>query len=344
MNDRPLPRPAYSGGSKPSGPLNALVFLPALNEEATLAYVLRGLPDELPGVDSIQCLVVDDGSTDGTADIAAREGAMVVRHGNNMGVGKAFQTAVDEALRLGSDVMVTIDADGQFDTGQIPELIRPILEGNADLVTGSRFHQVGRPEGMPLIKYWGNRWIARLVRFFSGVGLADVSCGFRAYSREALLHLNLFGQFTYTQETILDLAFKGAKIVEVPVNVRYFRGRRSRVAGSISRYALNAAKIITRTVRDFRPLRFFGTMGLAVFLVGLLADLWLLRHYVLTGTFTPYKAFGFVGGTLNVAGIFLAGLGLLADMLDRIRVNQERILYYHKKHAFDDQRNDRASP
>lgn len=338
MIDRPLSRREFASGRPRTGPGRALIFVPALNEEATIAGVLRGLPGEIRGVETIQRLVVDDGSTDRTAEIAEAEGALVVRHGKNLGVGKAFQTAVDVALRLGSDVMVTIDADGQFDTAQIPQLIGPVLEGNADLAAGCRFHSRRRPQGMPLVKYWGNRWIAGLMRLLSGVALADVSCGFRAYSREALLHLNLFGRFTYTQETILDLAFKGAKIVEVPVTVRYFGGRRSRVAGSIPLYALNAGKIITRTVRDFRPLRFFGTLGLAVFGVGLAADLFLLRHYLVTGSFTPFKAVGFVGGTLNVAGILLGGLGLLADMLDRIRANQERILYYHKKHAFDDER------
>jgi hypothetical protein len=188
---------------------------------------------------------------------------------------------------------------------------------------------------MPLIKYWGNLLVARLLRFFAGVDLADVSCGFRAYSREALLNLNLFGKFTYTQETILDLSFKGLRIAEVPVNVQYFEGRKSRVAGSIFRYAINSGKIITRTVRDFRPLRFFGGIGLTAFLLGCLLDGGLFWYYLKTGTFSPYKVVGFTGAALNIVGILLAGLGLLADMLDRIRTNQERILYYHKKHAFD---------
>jgi glycosyltransferase involved in cell wall biosynthesis len=316
--------------------VKAVIFLPAFNEEQSISEVLRSLPTSLQGVDTVERLVVDDGSTDRTAEIAEEEGAIVVRHFANRGVGKAFHTAVDEALRLGADLLVTIDADGQFDSAQIPELIRPIVDDKADLVTGCRFVCQKRPENMPHLKYWGNLTVARLLRFLAGVDLADVSCGFRAYSREALLNLNLFGKFTYTQETILDLSFKGLRIGEVPVNVRYLEGRKSRVAGSVFRYAINAGKIITKTVRDFRPLRFFGTIGLAVFLLGLVLDGWLLWYYLTAGTFSPYKIIGFTGAALNIVGILLAGLGLVADMLDRIRSNQERILYYHKRHVFED--------
>jgi glycosyltransferase involved in cell wall biosynthesis len=300
-----------------------LIAMPALDEEESVAQVLGSLPTRLDGVSSIDLLVVDDGSTDRTAEVAEEAGALVVRHPVNRGVGKAFHTAVNQALHLGIDLLVTIDADGQFD---------------ADLVTGCRFICQKRPENMPVFKYWGNLVVARMLRFVAGVDLADVSCGFRAYGREALLNLNLFGKFTYTQETLLDLSFKELRIAEVPVNVTYFPGRKSRVAGSIFRYALNSGKIITRTVRDFRPLRFFGGIGLAIFALGCILDGWLLWHYLKTGTFTPYKVVGFSGAALNIVGILLAGLGLLADMLDRIRTNQERILYFHKKRAFDESR------
>jgi glycosyltransferase involved in cell wall biosynthesis len=304
-----------------------LIAMPALDEEESVAQVLGSLPTRLDGVSSIDLLVVDDGSTDRTAEVAEEAGALVVRHPVNRGVGKAFHTAVNQALHLGIDLLVTIDADGQFDAAQIP-----------DLVTGCRFICQKRPENMPVFKYWGNLVVARMLRFVAGVDLADVSCGFRAYGREALLNLNLFGKFTYTQETLLDLSFKELRIAEVPVNVTYFPGRKSRVAGSIFRYALNSGKIITRTVRDFRPLRFFGGIGLAIFALGCILDGWLLWHYLKTGTFTPYKVVGFSGAALNIVGILLAGLGLLADMLDRIRTNQERILYFHKKRAFDESR------
>jgi len=315
--------------------VKVLIAIPVFNEEASIARVLRSLPASLSGVDQIERLVVDDGSSDRTAELARNEGALVVVHPRNHGVGRAFQTAVEQALLRGADIMVTIDGDGQFDPEQIPELLKPIVDDRADVVTGCRFRGAVRPDGMPWVKYQGNLWMARLIRSLSGVDLSDASCGFRAYGREALMHLNLFGGFTYTQETILDMAFKGARIAEVPVHVRYFEGRESRVAGSIPRYALNTAKIILRTVRDFKPFRFFGGLGLGVFAIGALFDLWLLRHYLLTGGFTPYKIIGVAGGGLNLIGLALGGLGLLADMLERIRLNQERLLYYHKKAAYD---------
>lgn len=335
--------PAVRGGSVSTKPLRAIISVPAYNEEATIVDVLRALPSTVPGVSEAVRLVVDDGSTDRTADLAEREGVSVIRHPRNLGVGKAFRTAVNRALESGADILLTVDGDGQFDPRQIANLAAPIIAGRADVVTGGRFSGAGRPPGMPRVKYWGNLWVAWLVRLFSGAELADVSCGFRAYSREALLQLNLFASFTYTQETILDLAFKEARIEEVPVDVKYFSGRRSRVAGSIFRYAINSAKIIARTVRDFRPFQFFGTIGLAVFLVGLTLDLWLAAHYVRTGNFSPYKVVGFVGGALNITGILLAGVGLLADMLTHIRINQERILYFHKKRTFEGREHDEDS-
>jgi glycosyltransferase involved in cell wall biosynthesis len=310
-----------------------VIALPALNESDNLPGVLRSLPRELPGVRDVRFVVVDDGSTDATASIARDEGASVIQHPRTLGVGKAFQTALNAALRMDADILVTMDADGQFDPGEIPDLVAPVLRGEADFVTGTRFVGASRPPNMPWVKYWGNTFVTLFLRHFTMRGLTDVSCGFRAYSREALYNLNLFGKFTYTQETILDLSFKDLRLVEVPVRVRYFPDRESRVAASVPRYGVNALKIIVRTARDFKPMRFFGVLGVLVFLLGLALDGWLLAYFLKNGSFSPYKFVGFVGVTLNVAGILVFGLALLADMLDRMRVNQERLLYYLRKAA-----------
>ncbi len=314
--------------------MKLVVCLPALNEEKSVGKVLAGIPSSIVGVSEIIPVVVDDGSTDQTARIAEEAGAWVVRHAVSKGVGGAFHSAVIEALTRRADLLVTLDADAQFDPAEIPEVIAPIIDGTADFVTGTRFNARVRPENMPRLKYWGNRQVARIVGFLTGLKLSDVSCGFRAYSREALLHLNLFGRFTYTQETILDLVFKELRLEEVPVSVRYFPGRRSRVAGSVVRYALNVLKIMLRTVRDFRPLRFFGTAGLVLFAAGLCLDGWLVRYYLKTGSFSPYKIVGFAGLVLNIAGILFIGLGLVADMLDRMRANQEKLLYFEKRRYY----------
>jgi uncharacterized membrane protein len=167
-----------------------------------------------------------------------------------------------------------------------------------------------------------------------GERLRDVSCGFRAYSLEAILNLNLLGKHTYTQESIFDLVFKGLRVTEVPITVRYFQDRKSRVASNLIRYGLNALKIIIRTARDFMPLRFFGVFAGFVLAVGAALDLWLLIFWLRTGSFSPYKFVGFTGTALLVVGLLVLGFALLADMLDRLRVNQERLLYQQRKVLF----------
>jgi glycosyltransferase involved in cell wall biosynthesis len=314
--------------------MKIVISLPALNEAATIGGVLESLPRQIEGADSVEYLVVDDGSTDATADAALSQGARVVSHGRNLGLGQAFHTAVGEALGAGGHVLVTIDADGQFDASEIPLLVEPILEGRAEVVTGSRFHEGQRPPGMPRMKFWGNRFFAWLVNTLLGEHLRDVSCGFRAYSRDALMNLNLIGKHTYTQESLLDLLHKGMRVVEVPISVRYWPERESRVAGSLVVYGVNALKIILRTARDFKPLRFFGVIAGAVILLGVVMDLWLLSYWLESGEFSPYKFVGFTGTGLVVVGLLILGFALLADMLDRLRINQERVLYQQRKMMF----------
>jgi glycosyltransferase involved in cell wall biosynthesis len=266
--------------------MHALIAIPAFNEESTLDLVLADLPRTFEGGKVLDILVIDDGSTDRTVEIARQRGALVVSHRRNLGLGEAFKTAVAAALEKGADVLVTIDADGQFDAGQIPDLVRPIAAGEADVVTGSRFQDGTRPAGMPRARYWGNRFFSALLTSLLAERLRDVSCGFRAYSREALLNLNTIGTYTYTQESIFDLIHKGLRVTEVPITVHYSSERRSRVAGSLVRYGFNALKIIARTTRDFKPLRFFGVFALLVLAVGAALDLWLVVFYLRTGGFS----------------------------------------------------------
>jgi glycosyltransferase involved in cell wall biosynthesis len=316
------------------GVLKVLIAIPALNEQETVGDVLRGLPNDMPGVRSRALVVVDDGSTDRTSEVARAAGARVIRHRRNLGLGQAFGTAVNAALEEGVDVLVTIDADGQFDSSQIPDLLAPIREGQAEVVTGSRFIAAGRPPTMPRVRYWGNLFFSALLSRLLGEHLHDVSCGFRAYSREALLNLNLFGKHTYTQESLFDLVFKGMRVVEVPIDVTYKSVRKSRVAASLPRYGINALKILARTARDFRPLRFFGIFAGLIFALGAGMGAWLLVYFLRTGSFSPYKFVGFTGMGLVVVAILVLGFALLADMLDRLRVNQERVLYQQRKMMF----------
>ena len=309
--------------------------MPALNEEEGISEVIKSLPKEIEGIEEVRVLVVDDGSTDDTAKIAKESGADVVSHGSNKGVGSAFQSAVQYALENGVDILVSIDADRQFNSDQIPHIIQPILNKEADMVTGNRFEN-GIPENMPKSKYWGNEQMSKLISLISGQKFRDVSCGFRAYNREALLRLNLFGAFTYTQESILDMVFKGLRVVEFPVDVIYFKERKSRVAGSVVKYAFRTSNIILSTLRDYKPMVFFGGMGGISLIIGLIFEIFLFIHYFLDGSFTPYKSFGFIGLGFLVVGLLLVIVGLLANMFNRVRENQEKILYELKKERYDD--------
>jgi len=307
-----------------------LVYIPALNEEKQIAQVIASVPLKIAGIGKVECLVVDDGSTDQTAAAALASGAQVVSHGRNQGVGMAFQSAVQFAWEHGADILVGIDADGQFDAAEIPLLIAPILQNQADMVIGKRFTQ-GKPQHMSPIKYWGNRMVARLVSSISDQKFEDVSCGFRAYNREALLRLNVFEKFTYTHESILSLVYQGLRVVEMPISIRYYPERQSRVAGSIAKYASKTSRIILRVLLDYRPLRVFGTLGSLCFLIGLGCEAFLFTRYALLGSFSPYKTIGFIGLGFIIFGMLVFLLALIAEMLNRLRLNQDRLLIELKK-------------
>ncbi|MDD3475012.1 MAG: glycosyltransferase family 2 protein [Candidatus Dojkabacteria bacterium] len=315
--------------------MKLLVYIPAFNEEETIKEAIKAIPKNIDGVDSFDILVVDDGSTDRTAQFAKDAGAIVVSHGVNKNVGMAFRTALDYARDHRYEILVSIDADRQFNANQIPEIIKPILNNEANMVLGNRFAE-GMPENMPKTKYWGNKQMSKLISFISKQTFRDVSCGFRAYGIESILRLNLFGKFTYTQETILDMATKGMRIVEFPVDVTYFKnGRVSRVAANVLSYAVKTLKIILRSLRDYKPMFFFGGSGGVSVGIGLLFIIAMFIHYFITGEFTPYKFFGFIGLGFLIWGALLFVIGLLADMMNRLRMNQERILYRLNKDRFD---------
>lgn len=315
--------------------MRLLISIPAYNEEKTIAQVIKSIPSHIEGVERIEIFVIDDGSDDATRERALAVGASVFSFSENKGLSRAFQRGVEESLTRGADIMVNIDADGQFDGKDIPRLIEPIINNEADLVAGSRFIDKSLAPTMPKLKRWGNKKVSRLISFIVGKKFYDVSCGFRAYSREALLHLNLFGKFTYTHETFLNLAFKDLRIKEVPIKVRGEREfGESKIAQSLWKYGYNIFNTIFRTMLDYKPLKFFGWGGIILFLVGIVFDLFIGVRLLAIGAVTPYKTIGFIGLALNIFGLLLIIVGLLADMLNRIRMTQERILYYEKKRTY----------
>lgn len=315
-----------------------VVMVPAFNEEKRIGEVIKKIPKNI-GQIMVIVLVVNDGSKDETRRVAEKLGAIVISHPTNYGVGKAFQTGLQKALELGADYMVNIDADGQFSPSEIKKLIEPIINGEAEYVVSDRFldenGRIRMPKNMPKDKYYGNLLMARLISFLAGQKFNDVSCGFRAYSKKAMLMLDLMGKFTYTQESFIDLAEKGLRIKSIPVSVKYFSERKSRVASNVFVYALRTLKIIVRTFRDYRPLLFFFYLSLVPAFVSLVSGMFLLIYFLNTGTFTPYKIVGFIFIYFSAFTFGLWFLGFLADMFTRIRLYQEKILLYEKMRLYD---------
>jgi glycosyltransferase involved in cell wall biosynthesis len=311
--------------------LRLLVAIPCLDEAATISQVIKEIPRSMPGVDQVDVLVIDDGSSDNTSNEARSAGAGVLRHPRNRGVGSAFQSAVNYAVEHDYDFMVNIDGDRQFNPQDIPKLVAPVVAGEADMVTASRFVDSAFTPAMPRVKLVGNHMMSYLISNLVRRKFMDVSCGFRCYSRESLLELNLHGAFTYTQETFLDFAAKRMEIKEVPIEVVYFADRKSRVAGNIVRYAINTAKIIFRGYRDYFPLRFFWGIAAILAIPATLLAIMFFVHYLVTDTFSGYLFAGFGSAFLFSMAMVFFVLGIVTDMLDRIRTNQERILYLLKK-------------
>ncbi len=316
--------------------MKLIILIPAYNEEDAIGSVINKIPDDIFGIDEKEIVVINDGSSDNTASNSKGAGAQVFSHQENKGVGIAFRTGIEQSLIRKADLVVTIDGDGQFNPSDISELIKPVIKKEADFVTASRFlKKEFIPFNMPKIKIWGNKIVSRIVSFLVGKKFYDVTCGFRAYSKEAILNLNLFGDFTYTQETFLDLSFKQLKIKEIPIRVQYFSDRKSRVTKSLLKYIFQVFKIILKTLRDYKPLKFFGSIGIFIFLLGIFADVYIFIYFLKTGFFTPYKFLAFIGGFLNALGVGIFILGLVADMLLRLRKNQEKLLYYQKKKFYE---------
>ena len=312
-----------------------VVMLPALNEEKTIADVLGRIPRQMEGFDEVELLVIDDGSSDATVKLAKDAGAKVVSHPENMGVGAAFHTGIRTALQAGATLIVNIDSDGQFNPLDIPELIAPILQGRAQFVTATRFADPALTPKMPAAKLWGNKTITRMINFLTKKHFTDTSCGFRAYSREAALRLTLFGHFTYTQESLIDLSFKHITMMEVPLKIRGEREHgKSRVASNLWRYGLKAATIMFRTARDYKPHYFFGVPGLLIFGAGVFAGLFLLQHYLATGQTSPYRSLVQLSSVLVIVGFLLLFISLLADMLHRNRVIAEEAVYHARKASY----------
>lgn len=320
-------------------PQKLVVMIPALNEARTITDVIKKIPTRYDGINETEIIVINDGSTDETAEAARAAGATVVNHQQNLGVGAAFHTGLSAALAAGADIIVNIDADGQFNPADIPTLIAPIQEGKAGFVTTTRFRKAEFKPDMPEVKRWGNKMMTRIINALTGKRFTDVSCGFRAYSRDTALKLTLFGKFTYTQETFIDLAFKEVTMKEIPLKVR---GERefgtSRVASNLWRYGAKSATIIFRAARDHYSFYLFGIPGIIVCLIGIVTGIFVLVHLGMTGQTYPYRSLVPATGILLTVGFLLFALSMIADMQHRNRLLLEELLYHARKERYNNKK------
>lgn len=310
--------------------MKLIVFSICHNESETIGELLERIPKSINGIDQIETWVIDDGSTDNTSEIAAKHGSKVHKGISQKRLAYRFSQAIDIVLDRNADIAVNIDGDLQFSPEDIPKLVEPILAGYdftaadrfTDLTTGKRI----RPKNMPVSKYYANLIGTKIVSNLTRQEFRDVTCGFRAYSKKALLALNINSQYTYTQESFQVLALKKMNIKAIPIEVKYFKGRKSRVVTSFFGFIFNSAMNIIRVYRDFAPLRFFGTLGLGCFLLGAGSLGFVLIHWLRTNEFSPYKFVGFAGIYLISLALIIWTVGLVADMFDRMLSNQEKIL------------------
>lgn len=314
--------------------MKLVVNIPAFNEEEKIAETIKRIPRNISGIDEVFIQVVDDGSGDNTVQKAQEAGAnFVFSHKVNRGIGITFRTSVGKALRNGADIMVNIDADGQFNPNDISKIIEPILSGKADMVSADRFGE-HKPKNIPWIKSFLNRVVASIIGKFLNYKINDLTCGFRAYNRETLLRLNLPGNFTYTQETIIDAIGKNLKVIWIPIEVIYFPERKSRVVKSIYKYINNSGRIILKAVRDVRPMKFFGGPGLILISASFLLFLFFIIMYFQEFKITPYRNYLLAAITLLLVGMQFVIFALIADMVKSNRKLTEDQMYLIRKEKY----------
>ena len=312
--------------------MKLVVMIPSYNEEETIASVIREIPRSIPGVDTVEVLVINDGSTDRTVEEAQKAGAdKIISFKKNKGLASGFRAGLETALAMGADIIVNTDADGQYDGTEIPKLIQPILDNKADFVLGSRTK--GTIEEMPLQKTIGNRMATWVTRQVSGLPVSDGQSGFRAFTRDAAMRLNVMADYTYVQETLIQAANLGLVYTEVPILFRKRMGGSSRLISNIFRYAQRAGLTIVRTYRDYHPLRTFLTLGTVFLVLGVVVGLRPLLHYLSTWTLA-YFGSAILSILMVMVGLNLISLGLLADMLKAHRKIQDETLYLLKKFEF----------
>ncbi len=290
-----------------------IIQIPCYNEEKTLGITLSELPRQVPGIDVVEWLVIDDGSGDRTLDIAKSYGVdHILRFPTNQGLARGFMAGIEEALSAGADIIVNTDADNQYCAADISKLVQPILRQQADMVIGARpiWQTSHFSTAKKLLQQVGS-WVVRLA---SDTTIVDAPSGFRAFSREAALQFNVFSSYTYTLETVIQAGQRGMTVVSVPIRTNP-QLRRSRLVRSIPSYVFRSGVTILRIFMLYKPMRFFLALGTVPFSLGALLSLrWLYLFLFIDQTRSRAPSL-ILAAVLVLIGFQLWMFGLIADLL-----------------------------
>ncbi|WP_322081998.1 glycosyltransferase family 2 protein [Burkholderia sp. BCC1972] len=312
--------------------MKLIIQIPCFNEATTLPIALAALPRRVPGFDRVEWLIVDDGSTDSTIDVARAAGVdHIVRHPHNQGLARAFTTGLEACLQRGADVIVNTDADNQYNAADIPALIRPIYAGEADIVVGSR--PIDEIDHFSPIKKSLQKIGSWVVRAVSRTDIPDATSGFRAYSRRAAQRLTVFSDYTYTLETIIQAGQRNMSIVSVPIRVNGFL-RPSRLVKSIGSYVTRSVHTIFRIFVIYRPATFFGSLGAILFGAGVLTGLRFMYFWA-TGNGTGHVQSLILASILVGAGFQTLLIAIIADLLSTNRKLLEDVRFAVKQMQTD---------
>ena len=292
--------------------LKLIIQIPCFNEEHTLPETIRDLPSEIEGIDIIETLIIDDGSTDRTVEVAQELGVdHIIQNPKNMGLARTFRKGVDACLKAGADIIVNTDGDNQYAGGDIPKLVKPIVEGNVEIVIGDR--QTHKIKHFSTFKKVLQKLGSMVVRQLSGTDVPDVVSGFRAISRDAAFKLNIISPYSYTIEMVIQAGKKNMAITHVPIAINP-KTRESRLFKSIPSFVGRQLSSMIRMYAMYEPLRVFFYIGLTLSFIGILPVIRFLYFYF-TGDGAGHLQSLVLGGVLLIIGFITFMIGLVADLI-----------------------------